>query len=74
MYISLQLIAVLMTSPLTKTYQQFRDEVTALYGYTGLEHRWTLQDFAALLAEYANERAPGTGFRSLESYQGEGWQ
>ena len=51
-----------------KTYVEFRDEVTALYGYKALQHEWTRHDLNTLLAQYKVEYFE-TGFESLERYQ-----
>ena len=52
----------------TKTYVEFRDEVTALYGYTALQHEWTRHDLNTLLTQYKTEYFE-KGFESLERYQ-----
>ena len=51
-----------------KTYTQFRDAITALYGYKALDHAWKLHDLNNLLSEYRVECAD-TGFQKLERYQ-----
>ena len=56
-------------SDVTKTYEDFRDDVTAQYGYKGLEHQWKVEDLRAIMAEYEGQRAPGVGFQSLAEYQ-----
>ena len=60
--------AIAEFSDAQKTYTEFRDAVTALYGYRALDHEWTRHDLNALIAQY-NTECTQTGFESLERYQ-----